>query len=163
MIIFFENFKKPHKSFGGRGTFDYCVNFCKDFNSVTASIHSSAQNVASLIKREPTWLGINTINSGVLPNKWSYDNTPVDYVNFFTGFPNVDMEKTAVFLNYNDGEKFGMWQNRLPGDNSNCFCSKNSLNGAPDPPSYPQVPDFGQWCDKDWLFMDSGTVTFFLN
>ena len=165
--MFFKNSKKPHKTFDARGSFDFCVDFCENLDSVPASIHSSAQNgfVSSLLN-EQMWIGMNTINAGVLPNKWPYDNTPVDYLNFLTDYPNVAIDKTAVFMNNNVGEKFGMWQNRRP-DNpdypSNCFCSKSSINGAPDPPSYPQVPDFGKWCDKDWWFMDSGTLTPFIN
>jgi hypothetical protein len=107
------------------------------------------------------WLGMNNIKNGIIPNTWQYDNTKVDFVGFLKNYPSKDETQTAVIMQHSEGEEFGMWKNRKPDNPSypgNCFCSKNAINGAPDPPSYPQVPDFSQWCDKNWWLLDSGTV-----
>jgi len=149
---------QPHQNLDSRGVWDFCVEYCTNQTSVPASVHSQGQNnFVTALLQERTWLGMNNIQDGRLPSAWQFDNTPVDYSAFKSGFPiDTDPLRTALIISHKEDE-FGMWKNVQPANPSyprNCFCQKPSIPGNPEPPGYPEIP-ISELCDANWIYMIS--------
>ena len=149
-------YSQPHKNFDARGLWQFCLDYCTNQTAIPASIHSEGQNnfVGAFLK-ESTWLGIDNIKKGILPQTWPYDNTKIDYTAFMKDFPQTNSVKTALFI-LDSNSNFGLWKNVDPTHSNNCFCQKPSISGNPEPPPYPEIP-VNELCDTDWIYISSRT------